>query len=391
MNGTAELFKLLDIQLSDNLSVLIGLIIVLLFVAVLYGLVLLVCRFLNRWTGNTRFHVLKLIPQFKLFRQIGFVLLSFIFGMLSIIMLPEGKIASFCLILSSLGILFFILMAFFAILNIALRWCYLKRWGRDLPLSGIFQTIKLISAIVIGLLMVSTVFDQSPVYMLSGLGVITSVLLLVFKEPLLGLVAGIQLSANRTLKEGDWMEMPSHLVDGNVENIGLTTIKVMNWDNTSTIVPTSALLSNPFKNWRSMQESGGRRIKRAFYVDTESVRFLTQEEKQSYIERFPFLKDPFEIHLGDLSNLSAFRYFMTDYLNKHPMISDKFTRMIRMLPIEAKGIPVEVYCFTRTIEWVVYESIQSSIMEFVYASLDMFDLSAYQSLGGSLNKTSIEV
>ncbi|MDB1145085.1 MAG: mechanosensitive ion channel [Alcaligenaceae bacterium] len=391
MNGTAELFKLLDIQLSDNLSVWLGLVIILVVSGVLYGLVLLACRYLNRWMSNVRFSVLKLIPQFKLFRQIGFVLLSVIFGTLCVIMLPEGRISSFCLTVSGLGILFFILMTIFAILNITLRWCHLKRWGRDLPLSGIFQTLKLMSAIVIGLLMVSTVFDQSPVYMLSGLGVITSVLLLVFKEPLLGLVAGIQLSANRTLKEGDWMEMPSHLVDGNVENIGLTTIKVMNWDNTSTIVPTSALLSNPFKNWRSMQESGGRRIKRAFYVDTASVRFLTQEEKQNYIARFPCLKDPFEMHMGDVSNLSAFRYFMTDYLNKHPMISDHFTRMVRMLPIEAKGIPVEVYCFTRTIEWVVYESIQSAIMEFVYASLDMFELSAYQALGGSLKNTPIEV
>lgn len=172
------------------------------------------------------------------------------------------------------------LLSVFSLLDVILNLAQKFPAASQLPLKGIFQGIKLIGAILVGILMISLLIGQSPAILISGLGAMAAVLMLVFKDPILGLVAGIQLSANDMLKLGDWLEMPKYGADGAVIDIGLTTVKVRNWDNTITTIPTWSLVSDSFKNWSGMSASGGRRIKRSISIDVTSIRFLDEDEMQ---------------------------------------------------------------------------------------------------------------
>lgn len=273
--------------------------------------------------------------------------------------------------------------------------------GRQLPLRGIFQSIKLAGAIMAGVLIVSALIGQSPLILLSGLGAMTAVLMLVFKDPIMGLVAGIQLSVNDMLRVGDWLEMPKYGADGDVIDIGLTTVKVRNWDNTITTIPTYALIADSFKNWRGMSESGGRRIKRAVMIDATSVRFLERADLE-HLHRSRLLAEYLETKLNEieqynrelgvdlstpidgrrLTNIGTFRAYLTAYLLAHPKIHKGMTLMVRQLAPSADGIPMELYCFTNTTRWIEYESIQSDIFDHIFAVLPEFGLRMHQSPTG---------
>nr|WP_281245965.1 mechanosensitive ion channel family protein [Oceanisphaera psychrotolerans] len=272
---------------------------------------------------------------------------------------------------------------------------------RTFPLRGIFQSLKLIASIFIGLLIISTLIGKSPLLLLSGLGAMTAVLMLVFKDPILGLVAGIQLSANDMLSVGDWLEMSKYGADGAVIDIGLTTVKVQNWDNTITTVPTYALISDSFKNWRGMSESGGRRIKRSLLIDSSSVRFLNEDDlhrlqrasllapyldaKAQELSRY---KSERQLDLSSpvngrrLTNLGTFRAYLDAFLKDHPRIHQQMTLMVRQLEPTPNGIPMEIYAFTNTTRWVEYEGIQGDIFDHVFAVLPEFDLRAHQAPTG---------
>ncbi|MFP2770257.1 mechanosensitive ion channel family protein [Oceanisphaera sp. KMM 10153] len=300
-----------------------------------------------------------------------------------------------------LWILLYGLLSLFALLDALLDIFRQQPAMRTFPLRGIFQSLKLIASIFIGLLIISTLIGKSPLILLSGLGAMTAVLMLVFKDPILGLVAGIQLSANDMLSVGDWLEMPKYGADGAVIDIGLTTVKVQNWDNTTTTIPTYALISDSFKNWRGMSESGGRRIKRSLLIDSSSVRFLNEEDV-ARLQRArllaPYLEQKVQevsrynseqqldlsspVNGRRLTNLGTFRVYLDAFLKSHPRIHQQMTLMVRQLDPTPNGIPMEIYAFTNTTSWVEYEGIQGDIFDHVFAVLQEFGLRAHQSPTG---------
>ncbi|TDF35059.1 mechanosensitive ion channel [Alteromonadaceae bacterium M269] len=265
------------------------------------------------------------------------------------------------------------------------------------PITGFIQVAKLALTIIFILLSIAGLLDKSPLILMSGLGAITAILLLIFRDAILGFVAGIQIAANRMVNNGDWIEMPKYHADGDVLAVGLTTVKVQNWDKSISTIPTHALISEPVKNWRGMQESDGRRIKRSLYIDIQSVKFcdhglLEHVENlhilKPYIDRKNnellddrkqrALSDDDIINARKLTNLGTFRAYMQSYIDTHPQINHDMTCMIRQLPPSELGLPLEVYCFSSEKDWVRYEAIQADIFDHFLAMLPLFELRAYQ-------------
>jgi miniconductance mechanosensitive channel len=311
-----------------------------------------------------------------------------------------GSLA-FIEIITHLWILLFGLLSLFSLLNTFEDIAITTESGRRLPLRGLFQGLKLVGAIVVLIFALSLLIGKSPLILFSGLGAMTAILLLIFKDPILGLVAGIQLSANKMLNVGDWLEMPKYEADGEVIDISLTTVKIRNWDKTITTIPTYALISDSFKNWRGMSESGGRRIKRAIYIDATSVHFLSEQDKtrlhksqliSDYMEQKGIEIDSYNRkHNIDtslpvigrrLTNLGTFRAYLTAYLKANSNIHSDMTQMVRHLQPGADGIPIEIYAFTNNTEWLAYENIQADIFDHIFAVLPEFDLRVYQSPTG---------
>lgn len=340
--------------------------------------------------------------QQRLFYRLAFVFQGAVLLGQAEIWLPKAS-ESLALIelLAQLWILLFLLLALFALLDCLLSLSRHTRLGRDLPLRGIFQGVKLVASILVGILMIALLLGKSPLFLFSGLGAMTAVLMLVFKDPILGLVAGIQLSANRMLSVGDWLQMDKYGADGEVTDIGLTTVKVSNWDKTITTIPTYTLISDSFKNWQGMTESGGRRIKRSVNIDMTSVRFLTSQEqlqlKQArllapYLSRKEQELSSYNQQLSDaiscpingrhLTNLGTLRAYLDAYLRAHAGIRKDMTLMVRQLAPTTDGLPLEIYCFTATTAWAEYEGIQADIFDHIFAIIEQFHLRLHQSPTG---------
>lgn len=269
--------------------------------------------------------------------------------------------------------------------------------SRELPIKGFIQVFKIILVLATIIFIISILIDKSPVLIFSGFGAMTAIFMLIFKDSILGLVAGIQLSANRMVARGDWIEMPKFGADGEVMEVALTTVKVRNWDKTITTIPTYALISDSFKNWRGMSTSGVRRIKRSISLDMSTVKFLDQEALER-LGNITLLKDYLEdkkneiakwnaenadpsngINARALSNIGTFRAYIREYLKNHPKISQTQTLLVRQLQPTQHGIPIEVYVFTNDNAWVRYEGIQSDIFDHLLAILPEFGLRAFQS------------
>ena len=265
------------------------------------------------------------------------------------------------------------------------------------PITGFIQVTKLGFAILTILLSISLIVDRSPLLIVSGLTAIAAVLLLIFRDTILGFVAGIQIAANRMFNNGDWITMQKYEVDGEIQEIGLTNVKVQNWDKTISTLPTYNLTTEAVKNWRGMQESGGRRIKRAILIDIHSIKLCDQEmltrfSKIRYISEYIEKKtnevrdynrnysidDNDLLNSRKLTNIGTFRAYLEAYLTKHPNINQQLTLMVRQLPPSELGLPLEIYCFSSEKEWVKYEHIQADIFDHVMAMLPLFDLKAYQ-------------
>lgn len=250
---------------------------------------------------------------------------------------------------------------------------------RNRPLKGVYQMLKIV-IIFIGLIgIVSVLVDKSPLALFTALGAAATVLMLIFKDTITGLVAGVQLSANDMLRPGDWIKMPKLGIDGVVTDVNLTIVKVLNWDNTVTTIPPYTLVSDTFENWRVMQESGGRRVKRSVDIDVQSIRFCTDEERAAWqdCEWFAPLKDEKEV-----VNLRVFREYLTDYLRRHPRINADLTLMVRQLQPTPQGLPLEIYFFSADRRWIPYEHLQAEVFEYVYAILPRFGLRAFQMPSG---------
>ena len=276
--------------------------------------------------------------------------------------------------------------------------------ARRAPITGFIQVVKLVLAIVALLIVIANLLDRSPIILLSGLGAVTAVLMLVFKDAILGFVAGIQIAANRMVTNGDWIEMAKYGADGTVLEVGLTTVKVQNWDNTITTIPTYALISESFKNWRGMQESSGRRIKRSLLINLQSVRFCDDEQLQRF-KQIRYISQYVENKVSELAryhqdnqiteqdllnarrltNLGTFRAYMEQYLRHHKAIHQEMTLMVRQLAPSEKGLPLEIYCFSSDKNWVNYEKIQADLFDHFIAMLPVFDLLPYQAISDQVS------
>jgi miniconductance mechanosensitive channel len=276
--------------------------------------------------------------------------------------------------------------------------------NRERPIKGFIQLLQLGVLLIGAVLVIAALIDRSPVILLSGFGAMTAVLLLVFRDTILSLVASVQLTTQDMVRVGDWIEMSQFGADGDVIDVALHTVKVQNWDKTITTIPTHRLISDSFKNWRGMSQSGGRRIKRAVYLDTGSIRFLSDEEAQHF-RRFDLLRDYIDekqqelaesnsamaaagadeggVNMRRLTNIGTFRAYLYNYLRQHPRVHRGMTLLVRQLAPGPQGLPIEVYCFTNTTDWNSYEGIQGDIFDHMLAIVPEFGLRVFQEPSGA--------
>ena len=274
--------------------------------------------------------------------------------------------------------------------------------SREVSIKSFVQFLKIILYLTAGVFAVSVLLDKSPSYLLGGLTALTAVLLFVFKDPILGLVAGIQLSANHMVARGDWIEMPNYGADGDVLEVALTTVKVQNWDKTITTIPTYALISESFKNWRGMSESGGRRIKRSINIDLNSIRHCDEEMLERFL-KIQYIHDHVDrkkkelaehnqqqqvdlSHLANgrrMTNVGTFRAYVVAYLWNHPKINRDMTFLVRQLAPTEHGLPIEIYVFCNDVVWANYESVQADIFDHLLAIVPEFELRVFQAPSGN--------
>ena len=263
-----------------------------------------------------------------------------------------------------------------------------QSYAKDIPIKGIIQIIKLLVFIVFTVLVIAELTDKSAFYVLSGLGALTAVLLLIFKDTILGFVAGIQIVTHRLVSLGDWIEMPKYGADGEVLEVSLHTVKICNWDKTITTVPTYALINESFKNWRGMSQSGGRRIKRAISLDIRDVSFIDNNKADEILaalnhQGFSQYVEQQKLENNNNSaaietNIGLFRLYCEYHLQHHQMINQQMTLMARQLAPCETGIAIELYCFCLDKNWVPYEKIQAEIVEHLIALLPLFELRCFQ-------------
>lgn len=270
------------------------------------------------------------------------------------------------------------------------------------PIGSYFQLVRIILYIATGVTILSLLLGKSPLVFLSAFGAMTAIILLIFRDTILGLVASVQIASNDMVRVGDWIEMPKFNADGDVIAINLNTVKVKNWDKTITTIPTYFFITDSFKNWRGMQESGGRRIKRALYINIRSIKFVDQETRERYkryylitdyvterqreIEKFNEENnfDTSELINGRrMTNVGVFRRYAEAYLRNNKYIRQDMSLMVRHLAIEDRGLPIEIYCFTNTVRWAEYEVIQADIFDHLFAATAHFDLEVFQQPSGS--------
>ena len=260
---------------------------------------------------------------------------------------------------------------------------------RNRPLKGIYQMINLV-AIGIGIiLIISILIDQNAATILAGLGASAAVLMLIFKDSILGLVAGVQLSANDMLRPGDWITMPKYGADGDVLEVSLTTVKVRNFDKTITTIPPYALVSDSFQNWRGMRETGGRRIKRSIFIDMTTVHFCSEKEKIMFASR-GWINEAQAKPETQVVNLYVFRNYLQNYLKEHPRTHKELMIMVRQMQPTSEGLPLEIYCFSNTTVWPEYEQIQGEIFDHILAVIPEFGLRIFQRPSGNDLSTTIK-
>ncbi len=322
-----------------------------------------------------------------------------------LILESESLASNVLILLSKVFITFQIVRSISALLNVSRSIYQESAKQRFLPLNAIIQMVKLALYLVMTIIIISLIINRSPVYLLSGLGALTAVLLLVFQDTIKGLVASIQISANRMVVAGDWIELPKYGADGDVLEIGLSTVKIENFDKTITTVPTYALISDSFKNWRNMYQTGARRIKRTVIIDIASIDFYSAE-KINLLTNAHLLQDYLsdkkqEISLNEqatscdemaqsfnslnsrqLTNVGTFRAYITKYLQQNAQIREDLTCMVRQLTATQTGLPLEIYCFANTTDWLAYEAIQADIFDHLFAIAPQFDLRIFQHPSG---------
>lgn len=391
-NGTAEWFT----AISDFLIILI-------IGCLLYYLAKWIIRtFIKRIAKRTKSRWDDVLLEKRAFNRLAFL----IPGILIYNTLPQS-LAEFPdfipigLKLTNIYIILVFLMVINSFFNAIYAYFLDSDFAKFHPIKSYVQVGKIIVFVISTLLILSYLFNQSPTYLLTGLGAFSAIVLLIFKDPILGFVGGIQLSANDMVRQGDWISMPKYSADGTVQEISLTTVKVQNWDNTITTLPTYSLVAESFQNYRGMQESGARRMKRSIAIDMSSVAFCT-DKMISDFKKIQLVTDYITTTAKELSeyndnnnidnsvlvngkrqtNLGIFRAYLVEYLKHHPLVHQDMDLLVRQLQPTSSGIPIEVYAFTMETKWVSYEKVQSDIFDHILAIVPQFHLRVFQSPTG---------
>jgi miniconductance mechanosensitive channel len=360
-------------------------------------------RLFAAWVKRTKNTWDDLIFERKLVSRVAQIAPAIVIAVLAPILFQGDE--AYTRLVDKAIVIYVILIAvllFDSLLNLGLDIYGRTELSKRLHLKGLFQAAKLIIILVAGIMVVAKIIGESPIVLFSGLGAMTAVILLVFKDTILGFVAGIQLSANNMVTPGDWIEMPKYDADGDVLDVTLTTVKVQNWDKTITTIPAYALIQDSFKNWKGMSESGGRRIKRQIYIDVESIDYLTDEVIAKF-KGYRFVREYLEAKTEEikgynemldadanvrvdgraLTNIGTFRAYCVAYLRNHPKIHQDMTLLVRQLQPTDHGLPIQIYCFTNDTAWANYESIQADIFDHLFAVLPEFGLRPFQRPSGA--------
>lgn len=394
-----EFLKSINIQ-PTYLNVYFILVAIIVVTAIIIHFILhkVILKYIKKIDKRKTNFITRSLLEFNLFQRLALVFQGLVvYWQISIWMNKESMVYEILQICSLSWISIFGLLSFYSIVDKVFKTLHKKTQTPFFAMQTVIQSIKLIFGLLCLIHIFSILLDKSPVAILSGLGAMSAVLMLVFKDTILGFTAGLQLSTNKMVSVGDWIEMPKYGADGDIIDIGLNVVKVRNFDKTITTIPTYALVSDSFKNWQGMRDSGGRRIKRSILLDVNTIRFLNEEEKtklaksnvlHEYIQKKQ--KDISEYneknHLDlsilmngrRLTNIGTLRAYIEIYLKNHPSINKNMTIMVRQLSPTNYGLPLEIYCFTATTVWTEYEDIQSDIFDHILAILSEFGLKAYQ-------------
>jgi miniconductance mechanosensitive channel len=374
----------------------------LIIIAILIHLILskIVLPLIKRFVSKTKTNIDDILFKRKLFSHALHLLPATIISVGYPIILPHDN--EIYILISKVVSLYFILIAI-AIYDSLLGFfhdLYEERAkSKKVGITGAIQALKVLGVIIAIILAVSVLAGKSPIYFLSGLGAFTAILMLIFKDPILGLVSGVQLSALDLVRKGDWIDIPKHGADGAVVEITLTTVKVRNWDMTITAIPAYELIASSFKNWRNMFESGGRRIKRSMRFSARSIRFLTTEEIEK-LRKIKLIANYMDAKIADISgynaetfaasdmtlqtngrrltNIGTYRAYCEAYLRVHPGINKNLKLMVRQLHPTEFGLPLEIYAFTSDVSWEGHENIQSDIFDHLISIVPEFGLELYQ-------------
>jgi len=361
-------------------------------------------RAVRAFIGRTRAKWDDVFVEHKVFERLSHLAPALVFYLAAPSLFPETRAHLVPLLQRLTNVWMFLAgaRAFSAFLDGLVALGLRSEGARDKPIRSYSQVVKILLWLGVGIVTVATLIDKSPWTMLTGLGAMTAIILLVFKDSILGFVASIQIAGNDMLRRGDWVEMPKYGADGDVLEIGLHSVKVQNFDKTITTIPTYAFMTDSFKNWRGMDESGGRRIKRSLSIDVSSVRFLEQDDLAN-LRRIQYIKDHLKTKAGEvdawnqeqgvddsslvngrrLTNLGTFRAYVQSYLAHHPQIRDDMTFLVRQLPPGPEGLPIEVYVFSAEQRWVPYEGILADIFDHLLAVVGEFGLRVYQRPSGA--------
>lgn len=400
-----DLFQ--ELGLSNRLSVFLETIIIVILVGILSWLSYIVARFfidkiVTTIIRRTRFKWDDIFLESKVFRRLSH------FAPAVVIYLMAGwalePYPGWLIFVQKLTFLYMIIAGMLFLFSFVNAW---HKIYLTLPVSkhrhikGYLQLLNIFIGVVAVLIMISVIFEKDVTTLVAGLGAMAAVILLIFRDTILGLVASVQLSANNMVKIGDWISIPSRGADGTVTDLSLNTVKVQNWDKTILTIPTYALVQESFQNWTGMEESGGRRIKRAIYIDIRSIGFLSRELIEK-LKKIQILKDYIEnkeqelrdfnkkhniddsvlVNGRRMTNVGTFRAYIQAYLHQHPKIHNDMTFLVRQLPTSEKGLPIEIYVFSNDQVWANYEAIQADIFDHLLAVIPEFGLRVFQNPTG---------
>lgn len=377
-------------------------IVILLSITTFYIARIIFLNIIHRLTAKSKTNWDDILAEQKVFRLLAYLVPSYIILTLTPLVLePYPEVVSAIQVILRVYMIVVVLLVINAFLNSVAIIYQDFQVAKTRPIKGYMQIIKMIIYLIGGITIIAILFDKNPLGLLGGLGAFSAVLLLVFKDPIMGFVGGLQLSANNMLVPGDWISMPKYNTDGVVIDVALTTVKVQNWDKTISTIPTYSLIEDSFKNWRGMEESGGRRIKRSISIDMKSIQFASPEMLERFL-KYDYVKLYIEEKENELTaynaqhgidesvlvngrrqtNIGIFRAYLNGYLHNHPSVNNNMTFLIRQLQPTEKGIPIEVYVFSKIQEWAQYEDLQSDIFDHILAVIPQFELRVYQNPTG---------